>query len=126
MENALQGKTPVGRPALRREDEIQENVQKTKPEMDRKEITSEWKNWNEIHWVFGMVLKAENHKRRRTCIFIAMITHINCLANKTYKGDFKKFCVSKWAFLKLQTIASQQLYLNIIPMRMYKHLFIYF
>lgn len=50
-ENSPQGKQrPLGRPRLRWEDRIQEDVKKVKPEMDWKKLSLDKEIWRRICW----------------------------------------------------------------------------
>lgn len=56
FENVPQGKRPLGRPRLKWEDRVKENVEKIKLE-DLKELALERESWRQK--LDGMVLKAE-------------------------------------------------------------------
>jgi len=50
LENVPQGKRPLGRPRLRWEDRVKEDVGKIKPGIDWKELSLDWENRREICW----------------------------------------------------------------------------
>jgi len=50
IESVPQGKRPLGRPRLRWEDRVKEDVEKIKPGEDWKELSLERENWRQIYW----------------------------------------------------------------------------
>lgn len=50
QENAPQGKRPLGKPRLRWEDRIKEDIKKVRPAMDWKELALDKETWRQICW----------------------------------------------------------------------------
>ena len=50
IERVPQGKRPLGRPRLRWEDRVKEDVEKVKPGEDWKELSLERESWRQICW----------------------------------------------------------------------------
>jgi len=53
QENAPKGKRPLGRPRLRWEDRIKEDIEKVRPGLDFKELALGRETWRQIYWTWS-------------------------------------------------------------------------